>query len=153
MVTLIHHFSATFLITLSYGLFFTRVGIVVLLLHHPSDIALQSAKFWSILKVNFLCNLFFALLCITWLSTRIFIYPYHCIYKTLQYWPSAEQTMSIDVIAGSDDLHGMYHYYASHFIIALLVIIYILHLYWFNILMRSLIRLFGGKQLKDYSEI
>eukprot|EP01084_Bolivina_argentea_P204528 349291_1 len=133
----IHHWVSLILIILSYYCGLIRIGVVILLLHDPADIVLQSAKFFKLIQMEALCNFFFALLCVTWLSTRIIIYPYHCMLSGfIDFWR---------LHSGCD----MNVRITAYVLTGLMCILYCLHLHWFKLLVQAIIRIIKGKGIVD----
>ena len=118
------------LLGMSYYAGLVRVGTSVLLIHDPADIVLHLTKLWylnEILPSEIITNILFVTLCITWLLTRIIIYPY---YGILGGWQS-------DCTLG-------------HIATGFAVILYFLHLYWFKLIIQIAInKIRGGGPIKD----
>ena len=101
----------------------------MLLLHDPADIVLHCSKLYymnGIMRPEIVTNVLFALVIITWFVTRIILYPYHCILSGFE----------------SGTLSG---YIAT----VLMGMLYILHCYWFKIMIGVAIRTLKGKKIKD----
>merc|ERR1712087_1083863 len=80
---LLHHCTSLGLLFVSYCFGLIRIGAVVLLLHDPADILLNFAKFFKLIRMDRICNLCFSGLCAVWFSTRIILFPYHCVYPSI----------------------------------------------------------------------
>ena len=159
VASLIHHCTTILLLSLSYTygvyiyiicdiLFFCscylfdqigviRCGTVVLLLHDPADITLQGSKFFRLIHQQFLMNMGFACLVITWMVTRMVIFPYHCMLSGFidfyeQHGGRARET---DIIIGV--------------CCGLMCALYILHLHWFWLIIKAVIRTLSGKGTTD----
>ena len=72
---LLHHLVTLLLIMFSYSINFIRIGTLVLLIHECGDIPLLIAKIFVILKKKWLTDVIFVIFVITWIITRIIIYP------------------------------------------------------------------------------
>ena len=152
-VTMLHHFIAIILLSLSYthGMFkyvpkmfmsvynfigFVRVGMAVLLLHDPADIMIGSGKLFRLARQPILTNITFVILIIGWFVTRIVLYPYHAILPTLQIG-----------LYGADNVNADTRpvLWAAVFC----CILYCLHLHWTWFLIQVVIRILNGKGSKD----
>merc|ERR1712013_503577 len=131
MASMIHHFAAIALLTLSYTNGLVRGGVAVLLLHDPADIALQSGKLFRILNLTVLTNVVFALLVIAWFLTRIVIFPYHVILSTVIYYRNDNDSNVILVCC------------------VLMCALYVLHLHWFWLIIQAVKRALDGKGVED----
>ena len=83
----IHHVLTLVLISLSWTCNIFRVGSVILLLHDSADIFVEAAKALKYAKFQKACDVVFMLFTITWIVTRLIIFPriiYACIFQTLQ---------------------------------------------------------------------
>ncbi|KAF1953439.1 longevity-assurance protein-like protein [Byssothecium circinans] len=78
-----HHIFTSALLFLSYGMYHTRVGTVILCIMDLVDIVLPTAKLLKYTGYSNACDVFFGLFVITWLITRHVFYPLVCwsIYK------------------------------------------------------------------------
>lgn len=78
----LHHGLAFFLIWFSYMMNFTLVGIIVLLLHDPSDVILIAARAYTDFKNRILALniIIYALAYPTWVYTRNIVFPGCVIY-------------------------------------------------------------------------
>jgi len=79
---LVHHFATIFLLVLSWTSHFTRVGTLVLLLHDCIDPWLETAKLAKYLKMQKLCDSLFFGFAVTWITTRLIIFPGWILYST-----------------------------------------------------------------------
>ena len=63
-----------------------------MLLHDPSDIALEVAKVWDYLNMDQLATVFFALLLLSWLVLRLVLFPFWLIRSAMYvcFWRSAQ---------------------------------------------------------------
>ena len=90
---MLHHIVTILLILFSYLTNFTRIGASILLLHDAADIFLESAKLfvytskaWKTHKTTFfwtdlMATILFALFALTFLITRLVLYPRYLVYS------------------------------------------------------------------------
>jgi len=131
--TMIHHIAAIGLLSVSYNTGMMLVGIVVLLLHDPADVCLAAGKLTRMAKRMFITNVIFAGLIIVWLCTRILLYPYLVIASPFtDFYP----------------VFGYEHQW-MHGIVVMLCTLYVLHIYWFYLMMLVLHRALFKGETKD----
>ena len=134
-----HHMFSMILIAFSYVNFLLRIGIIVLLLHEPADMLLQTAKFIKYLKLKSICGTImwhiFSIGCvIIWFITRVFIFPIYCILPA--------HNLSSQYI---DDAILPYFIGLKYFLMAL----YVLHIYWSVGILKSVYKAIKGGELDD----
>ena len=133
---LIHHFTAISLLCISYYANVVRIGILVLLLHDPADLVLQFGKFCRVIHLKLITDCCFVALVLVWFATRIVIFPYQAIGACV--WEFYEQHGP-----GWADQPFM------ALCIAFLSVLYVLHLYWFYLILRIMVRVISGEKPKD----
>lgn len=108
----LHDLCTISLITLSYLYNFQYAGILVLFLHDCSDIPIYITK--SIVDSSYTKLIFssYISMCIIWIYTRLYVFPYHMIYVGLKF-----------------DFDGNFNYQLV--MISFLIILQVLHIYWF----------------------
>jgi sphingoid base N-palmitoyltransferase len=82
-----HHVICLILFAFSWVCNIHRVGSVILLVHDSADVILDAAKSLNYAKMKKSCDAAFALFTVTWIVTRLVIFPkilYACLFKTLQ---------------------------------------------------------------------
>jgi len=137
VASMIHHFCAMGLLALSYYSGTVRGGVVVLLLHDPADVVLQSAKLLRLMNQHFLMNIAFVILAVTWFTTRIVIFP---LCPMLSAWIDFyEQHGNKN---SSDDLVIM-------ICCILMAALWILHIKWFWLIIEASMRAMSGKTVRD----
>jgi len=132
----IHHLAALTLLFMAYWTGFVRAGVVILLLHDPADFVLSSAKFCKRIHQTAMMNVFFCALPVVWFVTRIVVYPYHAIASCWFDWYEQFGNHRIDV----PDMN---------YAILFLSILYILHLYWFYLIVLVIMRRVHTGEAKD----
>ena len=85
---LLHHFATISLINFSWVLNMVRAGMLVLVLHDSADVLLEIAKVCKYANLQKACNAIFATFVLTWIVTRLYIYPKYVVYTTI--YESAE---------------------------------------------------------------
>merc|ERR1739838_1282953 len=101
------------------------VGIVVLLLHDPADIILQSGKLFKLMKCTILMNTCFTMLVIAWFVTRLVLFPYLVIASPFtDFYP----------VFGHEGHEWM------DIIVVMLCVLYVLHLHWFWLIISTFVR-------------
>ncbi|XP_039273043.2 ceramide synthase 5-like [Styela clava] len=132
---LIHHIATLFLIIFSYFANFVRVGTLVMAIHDISDIFLEGAKCVSYLKYAKTSEILFIIFAITFIVTRIIIFPFWIIHT------SAIKSFAI-----------IGPFASCYFFNALLGVLQCLHLYWASIILRMAWKMLfpvSGEALKD----
>ncbi|KAJ3029711.1 UNVERIFIED_CONTAM: Ceramide synthase 3 [Siphonaria sp. JEL0065] len=72
----IHHISTVLVMVASYAFGFTRIGVIILLLHDFSDPFMEFAKCNLYLKRQKVADNFFTMFAVVFLSTRNVLFPY-----------------------------------------------------------------------------
>ena len=137
---LIHHMTTILLLSFSYVTNFTRIGASILLLHDSSDVLLESAKCFNYIskaKDNKwackFCDIIFALFAITFLITRLILYPRYIIFSVFYEAPNYFGTN-----------------WAGFWVFSvLLVVLQLLHIFWFYLIAKMLWTLFSTGVDKD----
>lgn len=134
-----HHVTTTFLIIVSYLTRFSRICSLVVALHDASDVFLELAKLSNYSGFELGATLNFVLFALSWLVLRILYFPLHVIRST-----SIEAQSALHMHA--DKWYGPLVYY---FFNVLLIMLYVLHLYWFLLILRVIHKQLFGAALKD----
>jgi TLC domain len=137
---IIHHVTTILLLTFSYITNFTRIGASILLLHDASDLFLESAKCFNYVSkakdskwACKYCDTIFALFAITFFVTRLIIYPRYIIYSVFVEAPTHFGTN-----------------WAGFWVFSgLLVVLQLLHIFWFYLIAKMLWQLFSTGVDKD----
>merc|ERR1719495_1937750 len=77
----IHHLVTLSLLTMSWWINQIRIGSVVLVLHDFGDIWLQLGKMARYVRAEKCCDAAFTMLAISWLVTRLVIFPLYPVYS------------------------------------------------------------------------
>ena len=137
---IVHHITTILLLSFSYITNFTRVGASILLLHDSADVLLESAKCFNYISkakdskwACKFCDTIFALFAITFLVTRLIIYPRYIIYSVFFEAPNHFGTN-----------------WAGFWVFSvLLVILQFLHIFWFYLIAKMLWNLMSKGVEKD----
>jgi sphingoid base N-palmitoyltransferase len=143
--TMAHHWVTLMLIVFSYTMGFTKVGLVIMLLHDVCDPFLELAKmgnYASPPRVRF-TDAFFVVFTVLWISMRVVYFPIWVIYSVLFY--------SVDEVAGdANPARFMWVWYGFS---SLLILLFLLHLFWtYTILNIALVAVTRGGGAKDSRE-
>ena len=129
----IHHIATILLLSLSWIVNLTRVGTLILLVHNVSDVLLDSAKLFKYANYQRTCDTLFALFTLSWIATRIGIYPTWIIYSVAVEAPQMLQMFPI--------------YYMFNVLLSLLLV---LHVIWTYFIFKAVYKaLLCGKTEKD----
>ena len=124
---MLHHAASISLIYFSWVLNMVRAGMLVLVLHDMADVLLELAKMCKYANWQKMCNLTFAIFVVTWIVTRLYIYPKYVVYTTV--YESAE------ILFPTNFVPPVY-YVMNTFMILLLV----LHVIWTYYIIKALIK-------------
>lgn len=132
-----HHIVTIFLIYFSYGIGYHRIGLLILVCHDLNDIFLESGKVLSYMKMDAAKNVAFLLFFASWLLTRLGIFPFMILPSTLF---EVTSVIPIDI---------MPFYFSLN---ACLLFLLGLHIYWFSLMVKLLLRVIQGKDISDSRE-
>ena len=129
---ILHHLITISLIVTSYLTNYTRVGASILFLHDLADVFLESAKLFNYTSkakghewAKNVCDVLFAIFAITFFVTRLVVYPRYIIGSVLFEAPS---------FFGTD--------WIGYWVFAgLLIMLELLHIFWFYLIARMIYRL------------
>ncbi|XP_054836264.1 ceramide synthase 4-like [Eublepharis macularius] len=110
---IIHHAATIFLIIYSYCANYLRIGTLVMIIHDASDCFLELAKVFNYLKWRWTCDTLFVVFAISFLFTRLVLFPFKLLYNTYYY---------------SMEHHKPFFGY--YFMNALLMVLYLVQLFW-----------------------
>ncbi|XP_042549666.1 ceramide synthase 4 [Dipodomys spectabilis] len=126
----IHHFVTITLISFSYCSNLLRIGTLVLLLHDSADYLLEVGKMLSYAGFGSACTALFFVFSSVFFYTRLIIFPTKILYTTL-----------FDSVENSGPFFGYY------FFNTLLIMLQVLHVYWFCLILRMIYNVLRKGQL------
>eukprot|EP01135_Chromosphaera_perkinsii_P003540 Nk52_evm13s247 gene=Nk52_evmTU13s247 len=142
----IHHIVTILLIGFSYCTRYHRVGLQVLYVHDFCDVCMELAKCFQYFKVQngalvwvfeFLSNVVFGIFVLAWIYFRLYVYPCQVFLSTSYHSLNSTSPPPI-----------LYQFFNS-----LLLILLVLHLFWFVLILKVLHRvLWLGKPAEDNRE-
>ncbi|KYQ99747.1 ceramide synthase [Tieghemostelium lacteum] len=134
-----HHIATFFLVGASYWYRYHRIGLAILLIHNTSDIFLYSAKALNYVeketkskKLQHVATALFVIFALSFLCTRLILFPFTLVRSTLieAYFVSVNYPL----------------FYPAN--VALLTLL-LLHIFWFYLILRIIIRKFAGHKIDD----
>ena len=139
--SMIHHGVTLALLALSYHVNVTRIGCMIILLHDVNDIFLELAKMCKYVdKDTKLGNVFFGLFFLSWVVTRVIIFPLHVIRSTLTESLFYAEIHNVNV----EPTYTIFN--------SLLLVLLVLHVYWTWLILKILIKAFTEGETKDIRE-
>ncbi|XP_048198059.1 ceramide synthase 4 [Perognathus longimembris pacificus] len=126
----IHHFVTITLLSFSYFSNLLRIGSLVLLLHDSADYLLEVGKMLSYAGYGSACTAVFFVFSAVFFFTRLIIFPTQIIYST---W--------------FESIENSGPFFAYYFFNALLMMLQVLHIYWFCLILRMIYNVLGKGQV------
>lgn len=122
-----------------------RVGSLILLLHDVSDVPIDIAKMCNFLRFKRMTVLWFAILLLTWLHQRMYLYPskilYSCVYDTYDIIDAPEYYNS----------DTMFYKVTKSCLLSFLFCLYALHSFWLNTFVKMAHKLLWKGETHDLS--
>lgn len=142
VIMLTHHAITITLLAVSFALGEHRIGSVVLILHDVSDVFLEGAKLCRYSGLEFLTNAVFASFALVFFVSRLVVFPTRVLWPTLQYFPreSVYAVSHCDYVGDKCEGKTLVAMPAITFWLALLGTLQCLHIYWFALIFRMVIR-------------
>ncbi|CAH8584866.1 unnamed protein product [Schistosoma bovis] len=132
-VLLGHHISTVILLTFSYITNHHRVGAVVLILHDIADCWMEAAKICKYVNKHLAAEVLFYIFVPVWIVTRLTYFPLWVIWATFKF---------------GIFVNGPYP--ANFIMVGFLLVLQILHIYWFCLIMKIAIQVkSNGRLVKD----
>lgn len=129
----IHHVTTIALMGFSWTCNLTRVGTLVLVIHDCADIFLEAAKLCKYTNYQKLCDLLFACFALTWVVTRLGVYPTWILYST-----TIEAPQIVEMFPAYYIFNG------------LLSILLVLHVIWTYFILKIIYKaMYSGKTEQD----
>ena len=133
---IIHHIATIVLISLSYTYGYYRIGLVVMGIHDMGDIFLYSAKFMKYLNLKKPVDITFMIFFIVFFFSRLVIFP------------SFVRTAWGPLTGYLPDLDYR-NFQGSVILPSLLTVLQILHVMWFVLIVRMILKFRKGEETKD----
>jgi ceramide synthetase len=127
----IHHILTVILILSSWTTNFVRAGSLIIFLHDISDVFLEGAKTFKSVKYEKHSSVFFVMLVIVWIVTRLGVFP-KIVFCTIFKFPTLFPKFPIYYIISS-----------------MLVLLLILHILWTFMIFKVSCRLISKKKIED----
>lgn len=140
---LLHHCVTLALVVGSYYAQTTRIGLLIMAIHDVSDIPLDVLKCANYLKLEganslFLVETSFVTTLVTWAVLRLYVFPAHVV------WTLGWQGSALHVLPARPER------YESYIVLNLLLsILACLHVWWYALMCRILIRLLRSETPND----
>lgn len=132
-----HHLISIYLIYYSYLIKFHKMGLLFLVCHDTSDVLFEIGKTFVYREWKKLQDAWFILILVSWLCTRLGIYPFMLLYSG---YYEAQMFFPIDVYP------LFYISYGST------LVLLALHVYWFALMLRMAVRHLRGEPISDTRE-
>ncbi|XP_051828425.1 ceramide synthase 4-like [Antechinus flavipes] len=130
---IIHHFTAVFLMSVSYSANMVASGAMVLLLHDVTDIFLEAGKMLNYAKWRVAQDIVFVIFALMFIITRIFFFPVRVIYIIVCFFET-------------NGLKSVVYYLC----LTLLLVVMSLNVFWSSLILKMLFKLFSeGRVKKD----
>lgn len=129
---LLHHVTTLGLILFSWFVNFTRFGVLVMVLHDVSDVFLEVGKICIYMGMDTAKDIIFVVFALTFFVTRLVMYPLFIVKPAL--WDSYPVWGNL---------------FLRYVIIGLLLMLQLLHIFWFSIIMTMIIKFLKGELEKD----
>jgi hypothetical protein len=136
----IHHVATISLIGLSYIFQYIRIGLLVMAIHDIGDIFLYSAKFFNYLNKVVVTNLLFGIFVIVFFISRLVIFP-------------GVIRVAWGPVTGYIENISWRDHTGSILLPSLLVVLQMLHLMWFALIIRMVVRLLRNEKKQVEGDI
>jgi hypothetical protein len=130
---LLHHVATIMLIQGSYQMRFHRIGHLIVVAHDVNDVFFEIGKLFVYLGKETITNVLFIFLLLSWVTTRLGIFPFMLIRTAIF---EGVHVMGPDLIP----------FWATMNVF--LVFLLGLHVYWFSLMLRMAARVVRGKEKK-----
>ncbi|XKL59167.1 hypothetical protein PGB90_000183 [Kerria lacca] len=128
----IHHIATIVLLSFSWICNLHRVGTLVLVIHDAADCILDGTKAVNYAKYNKLSSVLFVVFTLTWIITRVIIFPFWILKSTTMEAPYVAKMM----------------FPAYYIFNGLLILLLILHIFWTVLIFQLAYRTWTAGQLE-----
>lgn len=134
---LLHHVATLALVAISFTTRFCAIGTVIVAMHDLSDVLFEIAKLYVYVKNELLANVWFAAWVLSWILLRLTYFPLF--------------VLRASVYKSSSMLGSYPHYFTCSM---MLIILQILHIFWFFMIASMIVRLARGtaEKIEDTRE-
>jgi len=138
---LAHHVVTIWLIYFSYMIGFARGGLLVLITHDTNDVFLEIGKTFVYREKKTATNITFVIMVLSWVVTRLCIYPGYVIWSTFVELPNHIPN------------EVAYECWLNEFKFCLCFLL-VLHVYWFFLMLRIIYKIATGqdRSIRDTRE-
>lgn len=143
-VMLSHHIFAAALITYSYSYQFHPVGLLVLMIHEPSDIVIQAAKCCKYAAYEMAARILFICLIISWAYSRLYLLSSTVAYSAMFECRTIAYNYNAELLKYTYDMPLVWYSFNS-----VLWILVLFHIYWFYLMVQVLVKDIRGEGLSD----
>lgn len=138
---MVHHVVTLCLLGYSYYLRVPYVGVMIMLVHDVNDIFLESAKMARYTGHISASEVIFALFFLSWIASRLVVFPFHIIRSTLFDVPEIGRMYGVQIQPHYSILNGA------------LGVLCVLHVYWSYLIGKIVYNaLFLKKEVSDVRE-
>ena len=156
-VMYIHHLATIGLVGLAYADNNFKIGTVVLFAHDVSDIGIDTLKMSNYLRLDgkpglFIVELAYTMTMVMWVYFRLYLFPVYIIaqgslasaFTSTDYlFPDGTRPLAVRMVSVLGEWTPAYmrYYFSCVTCNVLLIVLFILHIWWFALLFRILLRM------------
>lgn len=145
-----HHFVTITLLGISYGFGQHRIGSVVLILHDVSDIFLEGAKLFRYGGFEGVTNAGFGIFALVFFVSRLIVFPLRILYAIIMYYPPGVvytiAQCNLPIAKCTEPV--FFTISIPSFWLALLGTLQCLHIYWFYLIFRMVIKAIAERHVE-----
>jgi len=149
---IVHHMVTLVLTIFSFYVGYYRIGILILVTHDVNDVLMETAKICKYVGFETAANVFFGVFTVVWLIVRLIYFPFALIYSTLIEAPLIIGTLSSNLELRKHIAEGhLAPFYV--FFNLLLIGLVVLHVYWFTLILKMVLKFVYLKPNEDFDDI
>jgi hypothetical protein len=146
---LTHHAVTIILLAVSFAFGQHRIGSVVLILHDVSDIFLEGAKLCRYSGFESITNVAFAIFALVFFVSRLIVFPVRVLYPIYMHYPAGVAYAIKECVMPTGVCGEAYlTLYVPHFWLTLLGTLQCLHIYWFALIFRMIVRAVSERHIE-----
>lgn len=149
-IMLMHHAVTITLLAVSFALGQHRIGSVVLILHDVSDVFLEGAKLCRYSGLDLMTNSVFATFALVFFISRLVIFPTRVLWATFQAYEH-NVVYAVSACFAKDGMcegTPLFVFPLKWFWLTLLGTLQCLHVYWFALIFRMVIRAVAARHIE-----